>query len=202
MQAITAPRIRPIRPVQSARHQHGIVLIIALVLLVVIGFSSTFIMRNALVGELITNNLSSNQAANHAAETALRYCENELMNQPSGVPPPVLPAPDVGDPVQWQTAANWSVAGQVITVPDNVLQGASGITYRTKPQCMIERISIFVANRKDPRRQYGFQITARGFSPDYQAPSNEGTGGAGSEVVLQSTLRTATCVGALNGNCE
>ncbi|MFY9476092.1 MAG: hypothetical protein WAQ08_00225 [Aquabacterium sp.] len=196
MPSITAPRHKP------ATRQQGFVLVIALALLVVIGFSSTFIMRNALFGEVITNNLSANQAANHAAETALRYCENELMNQPAPTAPPVLPVPDTGDPIQWQTAANWNIAGQVVTIPDNVLQGANGITYPTKPQCMIERISVFVANRKDPRRQYGFQITARGYSPDYQAPTAAGSGGAGSEVVLQSTLRTASCVGALNGNCE
>jgi hypothetical protein len=195
MASINTPRHRP------ARRQQGIVLVIALALLVVIGFSSAFIMRNALFGELVTNNLSSNQAANHAAETALRYCENELMNQPAATAPPVLPAPAAGDPVLWQVAANWAVAGQVVTVPDAVLQGNAGINYPTKPQCMIERISVFVANPKDPRRQYGFQITARGYSPDYQAPAANGSGGSGSEVVLQSTLRTAVCVGALNGNC-
>jgi len=123
------------------------------------------------------------------------------MTQPAAPAPPVLPAPAAGDPVLWQVAANWAVAGQVVTVPDAVLQGNAGINYPTKPQCMIERISVFVANPKDPRRQYGFQITARGYSPDYQAPAANGSGGSGSEVVLQSTLRTAVCVGALNGNC-
>lgn len=191
---IITPRSRPVQ------RQKGIVLVVALALLVVIGFSSVFIMRNALFGELITNNLSASQAANHAAETALRYCEDQLMNQPVATAPPVLPIPDVGEPVQWQTAANWAIATQVVTTPDNVLQGAGGINYSTKPQCMIERLSIYIPNPKDARRQYGFQITARGYSPDYQAPTN-GSGGAGSEVVLQSTLRTAKCVGALNGNC-
>jgi hypothetical protein len=195
MVSINTPRHRP------ASRQQGIVLVIALALLVVIGFSSAFIMRNALFGELVTNNLSSNQAANHAAETALRYCENELMSKPAATAPPVLPAPATGDPILWQRAANWAVAGQVVTVPDAVLQGNGGLTYPTKPQCMIERINVFVANPKDARRQYGFQITARGYSPDYQAPAANGSGGAGSEVVLQSNLRTALCVGALNGDC-
>lgn len=193
MQPIIAPRF------QSPRsHQQGIVLVIALALLVVIGFSSTFIMRNALFGELITYNLSSNQAANHAAETALRHCEHRLMTEPAATAPPVLAAPAIGDPVQWQTAANWNIPAQIVTIPDSVLQGTGSLNYRTKPQCMIERINVFVANRKDKQRQYGFQITARGYSPDYE-PTNRG---AGSEVVLQSTLRTAVCVGALNGNCE
>lgn len=195
MSPIIAPSHRP------ARRQQGIVLVIALALLVVIGFSSAFIMRNALFGELVTNNLSSNQAANHAAETALRHCESQLMNQPAATAPPVLPAPATGDPILWQSAANWAIAAQVVTVPDAVLQGNGGLTYPTKPQCMIERINVFLANPKDPRRQYGFQITARGYSPDYQAPAANGSGGAGSEVILQSTLRTAVCVGALNGNC-
>lgn len=197
MHVIFSPRTRPARP------QQGIVLVIALALLVVIGFSSTFIMRNALFGELVTSNLSSNRAANHAAESALRYCENQLMNAPTAATaPPVLPVPESGDPIQWQSAANWKMANQVVTVPDEVLQGAGAASYPTKPQCMIERISVYVANRKDPRRQYGFQITARGYSPDYQAPTASGSNGAGSEVVLQSTLRTAICVTALKGECE
>lgn len=195
MQSIMAPRPRP------HRRQQGIVLVMALALLVVIGFSSTFIMRNALFGELITNNLTANQAANHAAETALRYCENQLVNEPAATAPPVVAVPENGDPVQWQAAANWEAGGQAVTVPDNVLQGNGGLNYPTKPQCMIERISVFLSNPKDRRRQYGFQITARGYSPDYQRSLN-GRPGSGSEVILQSTLRTSFCVGALNGNCE
>lgn len=193
---VVAPSFRR-RP---AHRQQGIVLIIALALLVVIGFSSTFIMRNALFGELITNNLTAMQAANHAAETALRYCENQLMKEPAATAPPVLPVPDVGDPIRWQSAANWANQAQVVTVPDNVLQGKGSIKYPTKPQCMIERVSVYVVNLKDVRRQYGFQITARGYSPDYQPRASNGTS-AGSEIVLQSTLRTAICVGALQGNC-
>lgn len=195
MHHIIAPRRR------QASQQHGVVLVMALALLVVIGFSSVYIMRNALFGGLISQNLSSNQAANHAAETALRYCETLLMNAPAATAPPVLPPPATGEPIAWQTAANWSNATRAVTVPDNVLQGGSGISYSTKPQCMIERQSIYVANRKDPRRQFGFQITARGYSPDYQAATNAGRG-TGSEVILQSTLRTAICVGALKGDCE
>jgi Tfp pilus assembly protein PilX len=181
--------------------QQGVVLLIALVLLVVIGFSSAFILRGTLFNNLISSNNATSQAANHAAEVALSYCE-ELVRVPGSTPPFIFPEPDSAgvNVVAWQTESNWSNANTV-QVPASVLQSGSfanttSLRYERLPRCLIERLPI---NRNlDPSgtRNFGFQITARGFSPEYRRAAN-GNIISGSEVILQSVLRLSSCEAAL-----
>lgn len=175
---------RRARPLQT-----GVVLIVALALLVVIGFSSAFILRNALFSDTSSNNLNTNQAANHAAEVALRHCEDMVLRPPAGIQ--IIPLPNTSPPtsIAWRTEANWAAGSQgVFTAPADRLQNTASsgrtLTYAQLPQCMIEQLQL-VANSGDPYsgKRFAFQITARGYSPD-----------GISQVVLQSTIRIRECI--------
>jgi type IV pilus assembly protein PilX len=167
--------------------QSGVVLIVALALLVVIGFSSAFILRNALFSDTSSNNLNTNQAANHAAEVALRYCEDMVLRPPAGIQ--IIPLPATSPPIAWRDEDNWAAGSQgVFTAPANLLQNTASsggtLTYAQLPQCMIEQLQL-VPNSGDAYsgKPFAFQITARGYSPD-----------GISQVVLQSTIRIRECI--------
>lgn len=184
-----------------AHHQSGVVLVIALVLLVVIGFSSAFILRGTLFGDLVSNNVKANQMAQHAAEVALRICEQRVLNPVAvNVPPTIIiPIPDnaASQVTAWQTQANWTA--NRIVIPVSAVQNntnATTIGYNAPPECLIERLPLLP---QDPnsKRNFGFQITARGFSPDYSR-SSDGNIQSGAETILQLVLRMQTCHALLN----
>lgn len=192
---------RPLHHVAKRRPAQGVVLVIALVLVLVIAFSSAFILRNALFGDSATNNLVSSQSANHAAEVALRYCEQLVLNPATAAASaPVQPLPDTQQPLAWRTQANWGNANFVINVPANTLQSQgrlATVTYAQLPQCIIEQIQIRNLDNTGIK-PYGLQITARGYSADYQNTAGNRTG---SEVILQSVLRMPNCKAELKMVC-
>lgn len=194
-------------PHMNHRHQSGVVLVIALVLLVVIGFSSAFILRGTLYGDLISNNTKANQQAQLAAETALRYCEQLVVNPVAGLigAANIIPETDDagGQAIAWQTQANWNPP-VVITAPVAAMQdGTNAIAaqYNNRPQCLIERLPIRIQD-ENGLRKFGFQITARGFSPDYARAAN-GDIRSGAETILQLVLRMEGCSSLLGqADCD
>jgi Tfp pilus assembly protein PilX len=184
------------------RRQSGVVMLVALLLLVVIGFSSSFILRGALFGDLISNNINAAQAAQHAAEVALRYCE-QAVRQPANAPPVpnIVPMPNNASSlaVAWQSQDNWT-DNQAVEVPTEVLSDSVGaaqaLQYSQPPQCLIERLPVSPADPSS-QRNFAFQITARGYSPDYQR-NDDGDIVSGSETILQMVLRMNTCSTVLN----
>ena len=167
-------RFHPSRRRASAA-QRGITLIIAMVMLVVIGFMSIAIMRNATSADQVTNNNRLQAQANQAAQMALRFCEDQLVAGASGkVPPkdaPVAPAKPL-----WTVKTNWQAApaGVAYTLQKADVKGGD-VNFPVVPPPCISEVS--------QQNTSVYTITARGFSNDYSATTN-----AGAVVWLQSTV--------------
>lgn len=185
--------------------QRGVVLIIALVMLVVISLLATLSMRNATSSESISGNVRTTELATQAAEIALRYCEDAVVQINGGAgtltPLPVIQA--FASPPLWSAKngsgglTNWdgntsSVAptGPVLVIPDSSInQAGAGVTFKRPPECMVERMRMADTTTTVTVAKT-YVITARGFGPEVAAD----TGGTrprpqgGSEVWMQSTI--------------
>lgn len=185
--------------VMYRRSQRGVTLIVALVMLVIIGFMSAAMMRGALTGDTIANNLRVQNYAMQQAQLGLRYCEhvvekNRLEPQsarsaagippPASAPPPPPPEPPASYP--WQAFKSWHDG-----LPIDDGQGAQDVPREwyvgsavnelqppKAPQCLI-------ALHKTLDNTY--VITARGFSPDW-SEDGDGRTKSGSVVWLQSIV--------------
>ena len=195
--------------VAPARWQHtqrGIVLIMALIMLVVISLLASISVRNATSSEGVTANVRQSQLANQSAETALRYCEEAVINMASGgtrtfnisSPPSsttvAFSASYVRDyttttPLSMNLAAWDSTASaypnSILVLPASSVNRA-GITstYSRPPECMVERLSPSTSSQYTQN----FSITARGFGPEVPAADNSRSRPIGSEVWMQSSL--------------
>lgn len=176
--------------------QRGVTLIVALVMLVVIGFLSVSLMRGVLTGDTVANNLRVQNFAMQQAQAGLRYCESFINATPAqhtdaqakGADVPIPPQAPVDDAsYNWKKFASWHGAGVVATrLPDdwmnssdaNMSQQESG---KVRPQCMVERLVM------PPPQQPFYLVTARGFSWDY-SEDNDGRATSGSVVWLQSIV--------------
>jgi type IV pilus assembly protein PilX len=168
------------------KKQGGVVLILALILLVIISTVAILAVRGAISGEQVSNNLRVNAVATQAAETGLRYCENNVL---AGLAPVLLlPLTNTtGIPSVWSSRANWTAAN-ISTVTTAVANSAdsAGRTMSTRPVCMAEEMRLPTSDQNSAGAAY--LITSRGFSQDYQANSS-GVATSGSEVWMQSILR-------------
>lgn len=162
--------------------QHGVVLIIALILLVVISLLAVSTLHNASSTESIAGNVRTTELATQAADIALRYCENDVLVKINNSTNPYVAG--TGD--QWKVIATWDseTPTKIYTIPLTFLQlNGIGGTYKRPPECMVEQLltknmtSIF------------FLITARGFSPEVPAlVSGTRIRPVGTEVWLQSQI--------------
>jgi type IV pilus assembly protein PilX len=167
--------MKPYPPIRRLhrRDQGGIALIIALIVLVIVGLTSASVMRGALSSDLVANNTRVQTLAAQAAQIGLRYCEDKT--NVSIVP--LLPNP----PNQYETLDNWKdSSGLINKVPEDYMQSANS-TFKpfNMPQCMVQEASV--------AGNVVYQVTSRGFSPDYSADP-AGNTGTGSVVWLQSTV--------------
>ena len=189
-----AARLR--RPAKTAhkRPQTGVVLIIALVMLVVISLLATLSIRNAVSTESVSGNVRTTQLATQAAEIALRYCEEAVvqLNSPGtgtlAVTPAIL---DYTSPPRWvTTGANWdgsASSATVFVIPTASVNKVGSVTFNRFPECMVERVPVVTtANVLSVTSTY--TITARGFGPEVAAVDAARTRPTGSEVWLQSTI--------------
>lgn len=165
-----------------ARRQRGITLIVALVMLVVIGFMSAAVMRGALTGETVANNLRVQNFAMQQAQLGLRYCES-MINVPQAVRDDAKviiygkPADEAS--YQWKKFATWHAAPLVAdAVPDTWQSSDAKFQPAKAPQCLIET---------DLNMAGVYVVTARGFSPDFSEDS-DGHTISGSVVWLQSIV--------------
>jgi type IV pilus assembly protein PilX len=157
------------------RSQQGVALIVALVMLVVIGFTSIAIMRGSLNSDMVANNARVQNFAMQAAQLGLRYCESQIDL------PEADRVVDLHPEYMWENFDNWfGSSAKAVVVPDDVLKTAnSSITPNTRPQCLVEATGIAGGQ--------SYYVTARGFSPDFSADS-KGRTKTGSVVWLQSTV--------------
>ena len=175
----------------AAKGERGIVLVLALILLVIISMVAIMAVKGSISGEQVSNNLRSNAVATQAAETALRYCENEVLSGVSTLAIQDVPlgATDSVFPTVWATRANWSTTkANTVTAAIANSANAAGRTLNALPQCMIEKFPMPGGGTGGTDRE-AYVITARGFSPDYALDSG-GKVISGGEVWLQSVLRS------------
>lgn len=192
---------------QQARAQRGVVLIMALIMLVIISLLTAVTVRNATSSEGISANARQTQLASQAAEAALRYCEQGVIDFLSAststfvfsvVAPPSASTVTISG-THFQAAvtttptsmitANWDTnsgtANTILVLPTSSVNRA-GITttFSRPPECMIERLSPSTSTMYSKN----FTITARGFGPEVAAADANRSRPVGSEVWMQSTL--------------
>ena len=189
----------------SRGQQGGVVLIMALIMLVVISLMAVMSVRNASSSEGVNANVRQTQLANQAAETALRYCEDAVLNLVSSgtgtfniTSPPssstvAFDATYVKDYVAGtptsMVASNWdstTAANKILILPTSTVN-RSGITstFSRSPECMVERtVPATVTNTYSTN----FIITARGFGPEVEAATSTRSRPTGSEAWMQSSL--------------
>lgn len=171
--------------------EHGVVLPMALIMLVIISFAGLLAARNSATFEQFSNNMRTNQVARVSAEDALRRCERIARDRTDngGTDYPtesakVVEAEVAADTVTairagvWNTHTNWAAgAANLITVApayDSSVQ--SNAQLRNNPTCIIQAM---VNGR--------YLVTSRGLSSD-AVVGNDGRLREGSEVWLQSIL--------------
>lgn len=183
-------------PSPSKNTQHGVVLIVALIMLVVISILAVTSMRNAASTEALAGNVRTTELATQAAEIALRHCESsvvELITVASGATSTgyvttlastdILPATT---PPRWQNIATWdSATSSTFVLPTSLVGGTS--TYKRAPECMIETVPVIAAGSTAVSSTTSFVITARGFGPEVAADATRARP-KGSEVWLQSHI--------------
>lgn len=171
------------------KHQHGVIMVIALILMVVIAISSVAAIRLSGVDELVNSNTRARTLALRAAESAINSCRSAVLAGTSGLK--IRPSQGYDDEgIEWRAMATWSDASKVNTISDAELS-----SYTFRPQCVVEDITDFMeANSTSPvleRKVVAYRITARGFSPNYQDNGSYQTQGAQVwlQVVVGRTLK-------------
>lgn len=177
--------MRPIpqRPL-GASAQRGVTLIVALVMLLAIGFMSAAIMRGAMTAETVANNLRVQNFAMQQAQLGLRYCESmiiapQAMRDAAGIIiPSAAPADDAS--YSWKKFASWHGGAKLaVNVPDSWQSASAQFKPAQAPQCLIERLRTLNVG--------GYVVTSRGFSADWSEDASGHTT-SGSVVWLQSIV--------------
>jgi type IV pilus assembly protein PilX len=170
------------------KNQHGVVLIISLILLVIISLTALIAMKGSISSEQVSNNMRTNAVAMQASETALRFCENQLL---SGTTTLIVHELDMNGseaiPTLWASRSNWTaLKSNTATSELTNSQNSAGRSLTMLPQCMIERYPLVTLQGGATRESY--LITSRGYSPNY-AVNAAGQVISGGEIWLQSILR-------------
>lgn len=142
--------------------QHGIALIVVLVMLAVISLVSGASLRAALSAEQITHNVRLESLTKEAAHIGLRHCEQALLQTPPALT--VHPAPVPPAQALWTLWSSWHGSHALAhTVPASAMSSAdSAFVPASRPECLLE---------SHPAHPDLITVTARGFSPDHQADS-------------------------------
>jgi type IV pilus assembly protein PilX len=170
----------------AMRRQNGVVLIVALIMLMILSILASISVRGASSTEQIANQSRQQALARQTAETALRFCEQQVQLNAvvpaSGFAPEAAPV-GAGVKYTWETMANWDgvvPAASLKTVAIASAGDAGAAVYFTRqPECMSQYLSI-----SDPKV---FVTTARGFGPEVGA--KDGSAPKGTEIWLQSVVK-------------
>ncbi len=198
------------RAAAAGRRQQGIVMLMTLILLAVMALGTAMAVKVSMNTDMVAHNMRNRQLAFQAAEVALRYCENMVINDPTGTRMLVNYRRSQNN--EWLVQANWDTTAadsKVHIVPLTTIGMPN--TIRVEPQCLIRHFTIDEWREVSPpvpgtvtAESRGFnsahlmfyRITVKGFSPDYKAPPKLASGGfdfqntRGSEVMLQSMIRS------------
>lgn len=171
----------------SLRGQHGVVLIVSLLMLMILSILASISIRGASSTEQIANQSRQKTLAQQAAEAALRFCEQQVqvnaLNAASGFAPEAAPV-GAGTPFTWENMANWDAmlpAASLRTVAFTAAGDAGANVYFSRsPECMSQYLA-----PPGPGDEV-FVTTARGFGPEVGA--KDGAAPRGTEVWLQSVI--------------
>lgn len=151
----------------NMQKQHGIVLPVVLIFLVVMMLLGVTAIRNVTLEEKMSANVRNQNLAFQSAEQALRTCETMLQKGDTGSfkilsAGPLANGPNKGKNY-WEVAANWkdaSIANEVKKSGAETNLGKELVAER--PRCIIEVMDKVVStiNVQDQKEQ--FRITARG----------------------------------------
>jgi type IV pilus assembly protein PilX len=173
------------------RTQQGVVLVIALIMLTVISLLAALSMRNSISTESVSGNVRTGELATQAAEVALRYCEESVIQQVAGsvtfVANPTILAYSATP--TWSLTSNWDVStSPAFVLPATALnQAGLSSTYSRLPECMVENMPM--ANTSGTLSTTStYVITARGFGPEVTAVDAARNRPKGTEVWMQSTI--------------
>ena len=177
----------------------------ALIMLVVISLLATLSMRNATSSESISGNVRTTELATQAAEIALRYCEDAVVQMNGGAgtlaelpviqafaSPPLWSARNASGVLTTWDGNTSTVAptGRVFVIPvGSINQAGAGVTFKRPPECMVERMRMATTTTTVTTTST-YVITARGFGPEVAGdpsgtrPRPQG----GTEVWMQSTI--------------
>ena len=190
MRTITMRHLPSARPAA----QRGVVLIIALVMLVVISLLTTLSIRSAVSTESVSGNVRTTEMATQAAEIALRYCEEAVVQIASGtvtltVTPAILTYDSATYPRWNKATTTWDISpSDAFVIPTANVNpgGAAPVTYKRRPECLVERMPVVRAGALSTTSTY--VITARGFGPEVAAADGARSRPQGTEVWMQSTI--------------
>ena len=173
--------------------QHGVVLIIALVLLVLISLLAVSSLRNAGSSEMVAGNVRTTELANQAADIALRYCESEALKLANAGVEPDSTLNEWKNLETWDrpnTQKPWDgTSNSAFVVPAEFVNqpGMTYGTYKRPPECMIGKFP----PETPPSTSLFYIVTARGFGPEVAAAGAARRRPTGSEVWLQSSIELA-----------
>lgn len=188
------------------RHQQGVVLIIALIMLVVVSMLAVLSMRNSSSTEAISGTVRTTSLATQAAEIALRYCEEStrvVMGtsafvttfSAANVLSPLVP----GSTPAWQNLSTWdsSSTATFVLPTEAVKQSVIAATYSRMPECMVQPLPTLISGALSNTTT--FVITARGFGPDVAVANASRSRPVGTEVWLQSTIELGSSATSSSG---
>lgn len=190
----------PLKRWKAREQQHGLVLIVSIVLLAIVSVLAALSTRNAASAENVSGNVRLTELATQAAELALRHCEDSVAHviatgagetsnyDTTFTLENILPN---GRESAWESPAEWDAAGApVYVLPlERVNQPSLAPTYKRPPECMVARMPFVLPGGGSISTDIAFVITARGFGPEVQAPDADRSRPVGSEIWLQSHIR-------------
>jgi type IV pilus assembly protein PilX len=131
---MNTPRQRHSLP--APRHQHGIALVVVLILLLVMSLLAVFSLRSTLMEERMAANMMDRSLSFQAAEAGLREGEQLAASKPalpaSGCNAGLCAIPAATDTPRWQDATVWAGARTAIV-------DVGGVTAR--PQFIVELLA-------------------------------------------------------------
>jgi type IV pilus assembly protein PilX len=166
--------------------QRGVVLIVALIMLMILSVLASISIRGASSNEQVANQSRLQALARQTAETALRFCEQQVqanaLNAATGFAPEAAPV-GAGTKYRWETMTNWDAVPSPSADLKTVTVTSSGdagtkVYFTRQPECMAQYLP-------DPSGKV-FVTTARGFGPEVGA--KDGSAPVGTEVWLQSVI--------------
>ena len=183
----------------ATSREHGVVLIVAMILLIVISILAVTSMRNSASTEALAGNVRTTELATQAADIALRHCEQsviELVSVAGGATPTysttitLANIQPVTTPPNWQNMSLWDgTSAAVLVLPNSLINLSGGTsTFNRPPECMIENLPVILSTGA-LNTTASYVITARGFGPEVAATGGTRVRPVGSEVWLQSTIQ-------------